>query len=258
MSKLFDEDIIDKIKKKIDSYLDEASRTINKRLEEKKVEAGKRMFNVVDLNEREKQANASVVDLNEKERMEEMAKKQKELEVKMKQMKMDIEEKQEESTDKKMKMSPPWIVYLEKFKKLFEQDPELHIMFDDDNMELIVRVDNQTKYEALRELLPYKVDFGNVIMNLTLIPANEMVGTKNAARLMNEAFKGNPVVDNIIEIPNVFTNTLTYVMFKKEVVQYWSDNLGDPHGNESTLYQEIAKDIITGVDGVSYCTSTEP
>lgn len=246
MSKLFDEDIIEKIKQKIDTYLDEASKTINRRLEEKKVEAGKRMFNVVDL--------------NEKERMEEMAKKQKELEVKMEQMKMDIEEKKEETmenNEKKTQMSPPWIIYVEKFKKLFEQDPELHIMFDDGDMELTVRVDNQTKYEALRELLPYKVNFGNVIMKLTLIPANEMTGTKNAARLFSEAFKGNPVVDDIIEIPNVFTNTITYIMFKKEVVQYWSDNLGDPHGNESTLYQDIAKDLISDVVGVSYCTSTE-
>ena len=38
-------------------------------------------------------------------------------------------------------------------------------------------------------------------------------------------------------------NSFTYVVFEKEVVQYWNDNLGDINGLRSTLYQDLAKEI---------------
>ena len=50
------------------------------------------------------------------------------------------------------------------------------------------------------------------------------------------------------------TNPFVYVMFKPEVVQYWDDNLGDPHGNISTLAQEIARDVFEDGNGVYFST----
>ena len=49
------------------------------------------------------------------------------------------------------------------------------------------------------------------------------------------------------------TNPLTYVVLKKEVVQFFNDNLNDIHGLETTLYQTIAKDVFDGT-GVFFCT----
>ena len=50
---------------------------------------------------------------------------------------------------------------------------------------------------------------------------------------------------------------MTYVVFKKEVVQYFNDSLGDIHGVCSTLMQDIAKDIFEDTEGVYFCTDTE-
>jgi hypothetical protein len=48
---------------------------------------------------------------------------------------------------------------------------------------------------------------------------------------------------------------LTYVAFKKEVVQFYADNLRDPNGFKSTLYQDIAEDVFGEKNNVCYCTS---
>ena len=39
---------------------------------------------------------------------------------------------------------------------------------------------------------------------------------------------------------------LTYVVFKNCVVQFPADNLNDCHGIISTLYQDIAEELLTG------------
>ena len=49
---------------------------------------------------------------------------------------------------------------------------------------------------------------------------------------------------------------MTYVVFVKEVVQYFNDDLGDANGVCSTLYQDIAKRLFTSTEGVFFCTNT--
>jgi hypothetical protein len=51
----------------------------------------------------------------------------------------------------------------------------------------------------------------------------------------------------------------TYVVFKNCVVQFAADNLNDCHGIISTLYQDIADELLTGpaTEGVFYNTDVE-
>lgn len=49
----------------------------------------------------------------------------------------------------------------------------------------------------------------------------------------------------------------TYVVFKNCVVQFFNDNLNDPHGIISTLYQEIAEEVLESVPNTYYCTDIE-
>ena len=51
----------------------------------------------------------------------------------------------------------------------------------------------------------------------------------------------------------------TKLVFKNCVVQFFNDNLNDAHGLISTLYQEIADDVLVNIDfhGVYYCTDVE-
>ena len=80
----------------------------------------------------------------------------------------------------------------------------------------------------------------------------------NEKSSLNESYEKKIARHEImIDIEGVFVNPIHYCVFKKEVAQYWGDNLGDPHGNVSTLYQEIAKDIFGESGGVIFCTDNK-
>lgn len=160
-------------------------------------------------------------------------------------------DKEMENEKKEVKLAAPWVQYANALKALFKHDPEISVSYDEENNLLVVKVDNPAKAEALSELLPAMKTFGNVDLWISVVPSNVQ---KTKAELFRTAFDGNPAFRGIIPIEGAFSNPMLYVIFKKEVVQYYNDNLCDPHGNFSTLYQDIAREIFKNMDGVFYCT----
>lgn len=164
-------------------------------------------------------------------------------------------------TGVRTKISPPWITYVNELNQLFMHDEECRVEYDNDDVVVKLYVDSPAKAAALAELLPNEVDYGNVSLQVQVIPANgddEFEYTPTARELFEMAFANNPVFTGCVEIGGIFSNTLTYVVFKNKVVQFFNDNLNDPHGNISTLYQEIAKDVFAdNIRGVCYCTDIE-
>ena len=153
----------------------------------------------------------------------------------------------------KIKMSPPWVGFFRKMEALFKNDPDITIRYIKDPITIKLYINNQSKAEALMDLLPLKKNFGNVDVYIQVIPENNGV-KENKASLFKKAFDGNPAFSYMIDLEDVFVNPIHYCVFKKEVVQYWDDNLADPHGKVSTLYQDLAYDIFKDTDGVIFCT----
>lgn len=153
-------------------------------------------------------------------------------------------------------MSPPWFSFFREIEAMFKNDPEITIRYVADPIAVKIYVDNPAKADALEKLLPKSRDFGGTTIYIDVVPSN--TGAKETkAALFRTAFEGNPAFSQMIDIGDVFTNPIHYCVFKKEVVQYWDDNLGDPHGNISTLYQNIAYDIFKDTEGVIFCTDNE-
>ena len=153
---------------------------------------------------------------------------------------------------KSTKLSPPWYGYVNEIKALFEKDPDIKISFDEDNVELKLYVEGTDKYEALTKIIPEEMNFGGTVLKIAIVPANVSEG---GASLFKAAFKGNPSVSQMEEVTGVFTNPVLYIAFKKEVIQYYDDNLGDINGNKSSLLEEIARDVFKEKDsGVLFCT----
>lgn len=106
--------------------------------------------------------------------------------------------------------------------------------------------------------------FGNVTLTIGIDSGdkviNKVFGT--AKELFETAFYKNPVLAYVVVPDTSFWVPFTYVVFKNCVVQFFNDNLNDPHGVISTLYQDIAKEIFADMPfpqdgGICYCTDVE-
>ena len=168
-------------------------------------------------------------------------------------------------SDVRLKISPPWVIYLNKLQALFDGDP--HIAFNIDYEELTVTLSvaasDDLKAAAIRKLLPEEKKFGNVTLTINVdCPVTPNIAFKNAEELFNRAFAGNPCFAYcVVPTSEYWAVPFTYVVFKNCVVQFFADNLNDPHGIISTLYQEIADEIFSDMNfvgsGIAYCTDIE-
>lgn len=155
---------------------------------------------------------------------------------------------------KSLKLSPPWVTFAKKVEALFGHDPEVKIVFDEDSLELKLFVDNPVKADAIGKILPVSKTFGNVTVKTTVIPSNE----QSADALFRAAFHGNPAVDCVEHVEGPVTGEINYVVFHKEVVQFFNDDTSDINGNCSTLYADIAKEVLEADKTVRFCTNSCP
>lgn len=157
-----------------------------------------------------------------------------------------------------VKLSPPWQTFYKEMQAMFGLDPEIWLdaHLDGAEKEIYVYVNNPRKGDALERLLPAEKTFGDVSVAITVIPAHD----ESSVDLFRTAFAGNPVFKFADNLEELFSNSISYVVFAKEVVQIHNDDIGDRFGLKSTLYQDIAKDIFGTEEandwlyGVHFCT----
>lgn len=151
-----------------------------------------------------------------------------------------------------MKIFAPWVIYYRKIETLFAHDPEVRVVYDDgESKEVKIFVNNGRKADALAQLLPAEKTFGNVTLKVSIIPANAEASTPE---LIKDAFYGNPALVDVMSIPSPFGTVVNYAVFEGKVVQYSADDMSDPYGNKTTLYQDLARDVFEGKADIFFCT----
>lgn len=151
-------------------------------------------------------------------------------------------------------ISSPWVVYYRKVEAFFKNDKDVRVVYNNDTRSLKLFIDNVKKAAALSGLLPTKKRFGRVDLKIAVIPANVEEFSNDDDCDILEAFENNEAVSFIRKVSGIFAKELVYVVFKKEVVQYFTDDLSDYYGIHSTLYEDIARDIFGDVPGVYFST----
>lgn len=151
----------------------------------------------------------------------------------------------------KMKLSPPWLTFYREVAALFNDDPEVSVSYDEETTTLKLYVDNAIKADAISTLLSSEKQFGNVTLNIEVIPSNN---NETVESLFRHAFSGNPILSEIQTVEGVFTNPISYVVFEPSIVQFWNDNLGDLNGMCTMLPQDIARDVFGDAFGACFCT----
>ena len=157
-----------------------------------------------------------------------------------------------------LKLSAPWQIYYKELCELFKKDSEVRIVYDTDEQIINIYVENTAKADAMAAVLPTEKEFGGVTVYINVIPANPTFKKAKSTRatMYEDLFRGNPIVDDIVTIEGIMTNPITYIIFSKEVVQYYNDSLADAHGVCSTLYQDIASRVLDAGEGIFFCTNT--
>ena len=161
----------------------------------------------------------------------------------------------------RLKILPPWTIVIRKLEALFDGDPQIAFNVDYSEPAVVLSCNNGDKVAALQQILPNEISFGNVKMKIMIdgTPSNRAFTSK--VELFDTAFKGNPAYAYSVcpaEEGYQWIGT-TYVVFNNCVVQFAADNLNDCHGIISTLYQDIAEELLRGeaTEGVFYNTDVE-
>lgn len=165
----------------------------------------------------------------------------------------------------RLKLSPPWITYINKVQAMFDGDPQIacNIQTHSANPSITLACNNGDKVTAIKKLLPTSVDFGNIKLKINIDGPESNLAFTSTKQVFEIAFKGNPAFSYCVAPAEegYWYADFTYVVFKNCVVQFFNDNLNDAHGIVSTLYQDIAAELfkeftpISG--GVGYCTDIE-
>lgn len=168
-------------------------------------------------------------------------------------------------SDVRLKILPPWSVYIKKLEALFDGDPQIafNVNWDGRNPSVTLATNNGDKAAALLLLLPPEKVFGNVVLKISIDCDHvSNLAFPTAKDLFETAFAGNPAFAYVVTPEDYWYVDFTYVGFKNCVVQISCDNLLDPRGLISTLYQDIASEIFadrsyhTG-GGITFFTDVE-
>lgn len=155
----------------------------------------------------------------------------------------------------KVKLAAPWTIYYRQIQALFAKDPQIKVVFDEGAPAVKLLVDNTAKADALMSVLPMEKTFGNIALKIVVVPSNNKV--ESTGNPIVDLFTGNDALA-FFQAVDLMTITATFVVFKKEVVQFFNDNMGDIYGICSTLYENLARELLgDAMRGVYYCTDID-
>ena len=136
-------------------------------------------------------------------------------------------------------LNSPWAAYAIKVKALFDGDDEVIVAYNNDEPSLTLYVENAVKADAIAQLFPETVEFGNVSMKIEVLPANDEV---TIGDLFAAAFNGNPVFGGVYNFDSMGLKS-TFALFAPKAVQYYSDDLREYGGVSTKTYADIARDV---------------
>ena len=166
-------------------------------------------------------------------------------------------------TEPRLKISPPWVTYINQLQAIFDEDPQIafNVDFNGSHPSVVLSTSNPDKAAALKWLLPESKDFGNITLTIGIdCPKVSNLAFATAKELFETAFSNNPVFSYVVVPEGYWYIPLTYVVFKNCVVQFFADNLNDCHGIISCLYEDLAREVLAGTgveNGVFFNTDVE-
>lgn len=163
------------------------------------------------------------------------------------------------------KLEAPWQRFYKKVNALFALDPDIEVgpivaAPNDDagyNYALNITVKKHDKFLALDRVVPEIKEFGNVKLRIILYDVENEYRSDDID-LYKTIFSNNPIVKDIKDAKIPTGETVAYVRFQPDVVQFFDDDLSDYNGNWTGLAQDIASEFFDNdFRGVFFCTASK-
>lgn len=151
-----------------------------------------------------------------------------------------------------VQLSPPWVTFANEMKAMFKYDDTVRVVFDQVNMKLRLYVESAVKAEALEQLLVKQAVFGNVTVDVEVIPGN--ASSDKYVNLYATAFESNPALIDTVYADSTPLGSFVYIIWSGKAVQFFDDNLGDYQGKKTMLMEEIARDVLAEQPHTYHCT----
>jgi len=160
------------------------------------------------------------------------------------------------------KLSPPWYIYHRKVQAMFGRDPEVHVKdlaeVEEGKYSYMILVSNKEKAEAIKAILPQSVKMGNTEIDVAILGPDEddiVPLDKSDVEIYEAAFSGNPIFEKTA-VRSYGPFATGYCIFKKEVIQFWNDDMSDYYGNYNGLASNIAQELFNPSE-IQYSISAE-
>lgn len=170
----------------------------------------------------------------------------------------------------KLTLSPPWYTYHHKVMALFGSDPDIRVRdlekVSDNEYSYMMLIGSQDKAEAIKKILPGEVPIGDVTVRAAILGPDE--DGENSAEeiasvcdLFRKAFTGNPHFSRVVTVRYPPGMVLNYCVLKKEIIQFWNDDLSDINGVCSMITSELAREILVLdsalLEKISFCIEAD-
>lgn len=142
-----------------------------------------------------------------------------------------------------LKLSSPWETYRNKLAAFFELDECVTVgdVTDIDGGKTVtVSVTNRQKAAALEKVLRKRVEFGNVVLTVTVYDAS---GEETLADVLKAAFAYNETVRRVMTGTDHTGTEHIFVICEPDVVQFFNDDISDYQGNFNALAADVAREL---------------
>ena len=172
----------------------------------------------------------------------------------------------------RLNLTAPWVEHYNKLKAFFEKDRYVTVVIDEEDVvadgihkiKMVCSDPERGKGYALDQVLRKDLPYTTVeVLYRDKDPEIDAVRFKTVMsdgylEQLSFVLRGNEALEGVRVkyLPGISPEEgFKYVIFKKEVVQYYADDLSDYYGHHSTLYEILARDIFeTPPPGVFFCT----
>lgn len=156
-------------------------------------------------------------------------------------------------------LTPPWENYRNLVEAFFEFDDDIlvekKILDEGGEKHILVVVGDHNKFEALDKILTKKIVFGNITVIVDLYDAENDTDNSIDVATIEAAFQGNMMVDKLVNDEDATGTNYCYVVFDdSDLIQFYSDDLTDYHGNTTILPEHAAKKLFNVPWNIQFCT----